>query len=403
MGNVTSARVIALQRAAGNRATVALLGGPAPSPRRTVARSKTSRLQKPTADRAATQAVGRMLQRQPVKTPPAKKPPPKPPTTAERLKDLETRQTTLEKRTAIIELDLRYRALFAERMSSYKGAVLRIAGGLNAAQKGFKDAQEKQAQFEALVTQLVIAAGAIGLAFGFEPLLSAGLGRLGRTTTQIEKTVEFWENPVLQAAGSTSNIYPAAKGSRDTDVPADVGPMAFLTANLEELELHNQGLERAFATRAGGIKAADNAKLDALDVNGWEGLYASLLAALNAACKGVEAMKSKTEVARILESYIWAGWIRQQAKTLVNMGRGTAEYPAGKPDPSKPRSPGVSYGLDLGSFVEDRLNEIGVSKQAGVTLSGHWYSGNDPDDWKERLITWAWNYNEVIGVAPPQK
>jgi hypothetical protein len=298
---------------------------------------------------------------------------------------------------------LRYRALFAERLSSYKGAVLRISGALDAAQDGFKKANEDQARFEALVTQLIIAAGAIGLAFGFEPLLTAGLGRLGRTASRIKDTVEFWENPVLQAAGSTSNIYPAARAARDADVPADARPMAFLTRNLEELEHHNQALERAFATRAGGIKAADNAKIDALDVGAWEAQYSSLLAALNAACRGVEAMKSDGEVARILERYIWASWIRAQAKTQVNMdGRGVVSYPAGKPDPSRPLPPGDSYALDLGGYIEDRLNEIGASKLAGVTLSGHWYSGNEPGDWQQRLLTWAWTYNEVIGVGSPK-
>jgi hypothetical protein len=207
----------------------------------------------------------------------------------------------------------------------------------------------------------------------------------------------------LQAAGSTSNIYPAAKGGRNADVPADVRPMAFLTKDLEELEHHNQALERAFATRAGGINAADNAKLDSLNVSAWETQYASLLAALNTACKGVEAMKSDAEIARILERYIWAGWIKEQAKTQVNIdGRGVISYPAGKPDPSRPLPPGDSYALDLGGYIEDRLNEVGVSKLAGVTLSGHWYSGNEPDDWKRRLLTWAWSYNEVIGVASPK-
>jgi hypothetical protein len=387
-------------------ATPALVAMDEPTPAGVIA------LQRAAGNRAATHAVGRRLARQPVKTPPpkappaktpAKAPPPKPPTTADRLKDLETRQTALEKRTAILELDVRYRALFAERMSSYKGAVLRISGGLDAAQDAFKKAHEDQARFEALMTQLVIAAGAIGLAFGFEPLLSVALGRLGRTAPQIAKTVELWENPVLQAAGSTANIYPLAKGSRDSDIPVDVRPMAFLTKNLEELEGHNQALERAFATRAGGIKAADNAKLDALDVNGWEAQYATLLSALNIACKGVEEMKSNSDVALILERYIWAGWIRGQAKTLVNMGHGVAEYPAGKPDPSKPMPPGISYGLDLGTYLEDRLNDIGVSKQAGVKLSGHWYSSNEPGDWRERLINWAWTYHEVIGVDPVKK
>jgi hypothetical protein len=388
------------------------LARPAPGNRLGLSVGEVLALQSTTGNRAAMQAVGQLLQRQPAQTPsaqkppaqrpPLKQPPPKPPPTAERLNDLETRQTAIEKRTAVLELDLRYRALFGGRLSSYKAAVLRITGGLDAAQDGFRKAQEDQAQFEALVTQLFIAAGAIGLAFGLEPLLSVGLGRLGRTASQIEKTVEFWENPVLQAAGSTSNIYPAVKGGRDTGVPAEVRPMAFLTANLEQLELHNKALEDAFATRAGDIKAADTAKLDALDVNAWEARYASLLAGLDAACKGVEAMKSDREVARILERYIWAGWIRAQAKEKVNMEHGVLEYPAGKPDASQGLPPGTSYALDLGGYVEDRLNDIGVSKLAGVTLTGHWYSGNEPGNWAERLIAWAWNYNEVIMVAPPK-
>jgi hypothetical protein len=69
-----------------------MLGGAAGAPRRGAARCA--------GNRAATHAVGRLLQRDPVKPPP-----PKQPTTAERLKDLETRQTALEKRTAVLELD----------------------------------------------------------------------------------------------------------------------------------------------------------------------------------------------------------------------------------------------------------------------------------------------------------
>ena len=376
MGNATPAGVIALQRAAGNRATAAMLGGPGSAPRRGVARCA--------GNRAASQAVGRLLQRDPVKAPPVKTPPPKQPTTAERLKELETRQTALEKRTAVLELDGRYRALFGERMSSYKAAVLRITGGLDAAQDGFKKAQEDQARFDALVTQLIIAAGAIGLAFGFEPLLTAGLGKLGQASERVAKTVELWENPVLQAAGSTANIYPLAKGGRDGDVPADVRPMAFLTKNLEELELHNQGFERAFATRAGGIKAADSAKLDA------------------PRAARASTPPQRRPVARILERYIWAGWIRAQAKINVNMGRGVARYPATKPDPSKRLPPGVSYDVDLGGYVEDRLNEIGVSKLAGVTLSGHWYSSNDPGDWEQRLLRGRTTTTRSSASPPPR-
>jgi hypothetical protein len=369
-------------------------------------------LQTSAGNRATTQAVGRLLQREPAKKPPpkqapakqapAKQAPAKQPTTAERLTELETRQAALEKRTAMLALDGRYRALFGERMSSYKAAVLRITGGLDAAQDGFRKAQEDQARFDALVTQLFIAVGAVGLAFGFQPLLAAGLGKLGRTADKIKDTVELWENPVLQAAGSTANIYPLAKGGRDRDVPANVRPMAFLTKNLEALELHNQGFELAFATRAGGINAAEDAKLHALDVKAWDTKYSSLLALLTAACNGVEAMKTDEQVAQIFERHIWAGWIRAQTKTLLNMdGKGVARYPAGKPTPSEPLPPGISYELDLGGDIEDRLNEIGVSKLAGVTLSGHWYSSNEPGDWERRLLTWAHDYNAVISVTAP--
>jgi hypothetical protein len=55
--------------------------------------------------------------------------------------------------------------------------------------------------------------------------------------------------------------------------------------------------------------------------------------------------------------------------------------------------------VGIGSEIEDRLTAIGVSERAGVHLTGHWYSRNQPDDWKAKLLAWAQNYKETLATT----
>jgi hypothetical protein len=87
-----------------------------------------------------------VLQRAPKKTdPPARK---------SELTALDKRVQALERRQSATTQDLHWRGLFGEKLSSWKQAVYRVAGGIDNARGGFTDAQVKQADFDALVNQI---------------------------------------------------------------------------------------------------------------------------------------------------------------------------------------------------------------------------------------------------------
>jgi hypothetical protein len=46
---------------------------------------------------------------------------------------------------------------------------------------------------------------------------------------------------------------------------------------------------------------------------------------------------------------------------------------------------------DWGTGLEDHMNDLGISKLAGVELTGHWYSSNS-SDWANDLVAWAKRY-----------
>lgn len=361
---------------------------------------------------AGNTAVTSLIQRQHPQT----QAPPQGSATDQRVADISHRQDVLEKRQASSEQDLRWRATFGERISSWRQAILRVSGGLELAQTGFRVAQQEQAAFEALVTQIFIAAATIGFAAGFEPLLTGmlGAGRAGTELQAVKDTVEAWENPAVSAAGSMSNIVPATQavvGGGGGGPPAapqvpSGSPMTYLTQNLESLEHLNQEIEHAFGARATARQTATDEQVLAFDPQAQERVYADLLTRLQHASHGVEEMKPGSEVAQILERHIWAAWIKQHGELRTRIDRHTEhEQLTTSPEeherprrehPEIPQIGGEHYEVDLGSYVEDRLNAVGVSALAGVTLTGHWYSPNS-DGWERALLSWAWGYRETIG------
>src|SRR6266545_6921688 len=92
------------------------------------------------------------------------------------------------------------------------------------------------------------------------PFFAKALGQAGKTAEEVERIVERFENPAIQAVGTTGNIAGSVP-KPDTEPPAtDVtpsgSPMAYLTGNLETLESHVQAMEHAFAGRAEALAKA---------------------------------------------------------------------------------------------------------------------------------------------------
>jgi hypothetical protein len=162
---------LALQRTAGNAATTRLMTGAA-----AVARdSQRTVIQR---QKAPPTKGGRKLS-------PGPKVKPKPPRGGSAKAGLEGRLAATEKRQAATAQDLRWRATFGERLSSWRQAILRISGALELAQTGFREAHMAQQAYEAMVTQIVLAAVSVGFAAGFEPFFALALGRAGKSLDDV--------------------------------------------------------------------------------------------------------------------------------------------------------------------------------------------------------------------------
>jgi hypothetical protein len=325
------------------------------------------------------------------------------PATDSRVTTLESQTQALTARVDSLALDNRWRSKFGALMKSYERVIWEITAAFEAATSGFAGAQQKQAQIEAVKAQFWGAVLTVGFAAGFEFVFAAGLGSLGSrlalTEAQIKTVIEKVENPANAAASGTSNVAAtAAANSAVNDRPAQplppaagggsgggtASPMAFLATNQAELAKHGQAIEEAFSARAAQTVPADLAAQERI----YQGLYDDL----QKAGKGVENLKSPPELAKVIETHMWAIWIKNQdlaaqaaVQAGVESGSGSLE-PFGHHD--------AQY--DLGSYVEDRFNELGIARAASVTLTGHWYSPNSPSDWKQKLFNYAEGYGETL-------
>jgi hypothetical protein len=104
----------------------------------------------------------------------------------------------------------------------------------------------------------------------------------------------------------------------------------------------------------------------------------------------IEELKIQADIALIIERVTWAAWMKRTAS------------PAG-PVPSGPfETVDVEASLSIGSWVAERLNTIGVSQLAGVTLSTTPLIGrHSPPNWSELLLNWANMYREDFVNAEP--
>jgi len=359
------ATVLDLQRVAGNKAVAALLDRSAHPPDAAVVRADPLAVQKAPPTNAALQ---------------------------DQIHALELRTKALEGRQKATTQDLLWRGQFGDKMSSWKQAILRITGGLDAAQVGFTTAQAKQAEFDALVKQLLLAAVTVGFAAGFEPLLSSQLmaSKIGATADEIAvevkrvgAIVEKVENPAVAAVSTVPNIVGALPKTSTQPPSAPVAPgstaVGYLAENLGQVESHSQAIEQAFTLRATSLAALSDKDAAGINTAPQEAICKGLFDKLDKASLGVEAMKGAPEVAKLLECHIWAAWVPKNASY-------------GPPNKAGQQFPHID---GFGSHIEDRFNQLGIADQAKVTLSGHWYWFNS-GKWVEGLLSWAKTYAEPL-------
>ena len=366
--NGSEPALMQLQRTAGNAAVVAMVRGAQHDPGKL---SRTASLQ-----RAPTPAVR----------------------PNQEVLDLQKKTKALEKRQAATTQDLRWRGLYGAKLSSWKQVIFRVTAGIDTARGGFTAAQAKQADFDAMVTQLLMAVATVGFAAGFEPVMSGALmsTKIGGATANAEAKinavkdiVEKIENPAVSAVSAQANIVGAAP-KPDSSPPADGGLAAasavgYMAPLLESLEGFSQRIETAFAARAGELTALSDDAAITLDTGKQEGIYATLMQELDAAASGVDKMKPAAAVAGVIERHIWAAWLKSKylPGARTELGYSGPEFDG------------------FGSYTEDRLNAIGVAQQANVELTGHWYSGNSAG-YTDKLLGWARGYAGSITVGGPE-
>ena len=271
-----------------------------------------------------------------------------------------------------------------------------MTGAFQTAVNGFQGAQQKQAQTNAIVNQVVATIVAIGAAGLAEPFLAAALGSLGTklemTAEGVPKLVETLENPLNAFAAGASSTGAAAAGVSDTNAgqtpnvgPSVAGgaggggaaaadPVGFLSANLGTIESYNQKFEGAFATLASEQSTLLPDAWAHFDPAARRAAYDKQIADIDAAApSSAEALKDSGTLAIIIERFLWAAWIKAN---VVEKGFSIKNF---------------------GTDIEDRLNAIGVSAQAGVYLSGHWYIPNSVlNTVPGKLYDWAAGYKEAL-------
>ena len=294
---------------------------------------------------------------------------------------MQTQINALKGRQAATTQDLRWRGVFGAKLSSWRQAILRMAGGMEDARNSFQDALSSQAQANALMTQILLAAVTIGFAAGFEPLLSATLmaSKIGGTaaevaeaTKRVNAIIEKAENPFVAAVGTTGNIVgavprPESKGK---------SPLSYLTDTLEALERHVQAIEDAFSTRAANVAQLADHAAAVIDTAPQEKIYKDLFDKLDKEALGVESLKERPELALVLERYMWAKW-----------------FPRNYVPDYHPETGGYweAKFKGWGTGLEDHMNDVGISKLADVELTGHWYSSNS-SGWADDLVAWSKKY-----------
>lgn len=336
--------------------------------------------------------------------------------TEERLANMENHQKAQDIHQKAVDLDMLWQAKFDQQFSRYHEAVDRISAGLQAATKGFQEAQSAQAEFEAAVMGVFKAA--LTIAGGLEWAFVPGLGKLGAgakaTAAEIKESTETVEHIVstthavadvgvdyAKEAAAKKPETPKTESIPGAQMPAGAAggdPLAFLTSNSALLEQHRGNIEQAFIQRSNVTRAYSDDDWLKFDPAAQEKGYQQLFTNLQTVASSADDLVADNEIALVLERHLWARWISEQAEAMDKTAKG-----AGKESPY-----GMMYENEMysaknmftpGAEIEKRLKEINVDIFAGVELTGHWYSSNSPDNWRELLIKWANDYSGTISKS----
>jgi hypothetical protein len=316
------------------------------------------------------------------------------------LASLSKQVDALKKQQQATQLDLEWRAKFGQKMASYKQAVWRITGGIDAANKGFQDAQVAQSQTDQMWTQFFGLVVSVAFAGGFEFLAAKGLGAVGVSAATITKRVEQLENPLNALVGGfVTNVRPtylqaerAEKGQTPAVSGGGGGALAFLAAQSEALEMHAGNIEGAFAARAQQLKALTDEQWATFDVSAQAATYETLYKALESAGKGVEDLRTPEQVAAIIELHLWATWIKGEHSLMITMA-GMIEDT--NPEDAERENPNAL--ANFGSDINARLIALGVESAVGTGLYTHWWERN-ADNWNVKIMNWAKTYNRSVAV-----
>jgi hypothetical protein len=217
-----------------------------------------------------------------------------------------------------------------------------------------------------------------------------------------EKIVERVENPALAASGTAENVVPMIADVAKPDQPPSAGPVPpsaaeappgvaealqvsdpseFFTKYHEKIESDRARISEAFAARALEREQATSEQFLAFDLAAEEAKYSALYETLHPMLSA-EDLVSDGDAATVIELAIWAAWIHE--KTVG-------------PHLGGPHVPVMPTSINIGSYVADRLNKIGVSKRAGVTLSTTPLIGrHTPENFSELLLQWANAYRPSL-------
>lgn len=328
-----------------------------------------------------------------------------PPTMEDRVAALEKQQKAMAKKQQALQIDAKWRAQFNEIFSNYRQSTYRISGSFQKALTNFQATQTAQLQMDAIWNQVIALAGTVAIAALFEPVA----GRFGtwarNSTTRIPTwlTVEVLENPANALASGLGNVGTTSAANKQTNDRGAQGvsgggvqasdPLTYLAGNLEAVEGHTRDVEGAFAKRATEAEARTPEQWETWNPTGEEAKYNALILEMKDKIPKVDVLKPADEITLIIERHLWAAWIRSHVPVVRSWG----DHANRKTAQERTADDYDSVAMSLGSVVEDKLNALKISEKAGVTLSGHWYSGNS-DNYREKLFDWANKYPEKIAT-----
>jgi hypothetical protein len=331
----------------------------------------------------------------------------------QRMEAMEQRMEAMEKREKArdihmkaMELDQQWMPRFEQLFSEYHEAINRIATGMQAASKGFREAQSKQAEFETAVWGAVKAM--VTVAGGFEFAFAPALGKLGGVSEKTAEEIGRFGGHIFSVAHAGAGVTldyikehtkpgkaPESESIPGAQIPAGAGggdPLAFLTSNQAALEHHWQQIVQAFAVRSALTRGFSDEEWLNFDVGAQEKIYQQLYADFQTVASPASKLADDAIIALVLERHMWASWIQAAAREAVNLLTLARWYGIDLPeDEETPHSM-----FTPGAEIERRLKELNIDILAQVELTGHWYSSNSPNNWRDLLIKWAHEYDQGI-------